>query len=463
MAEAVWITHSAGVARAMAEWLVDGAPRTDLHGCDLNRFETAQLAPGYVHARSCQSFVEVYDILHPLQPAEKYRSLRTTPFYERQKDLGAVFLEAAGWERPHWYEANADLPEVAGIPARNEWASRFWSPIAGAEALVARERVAMFDMTPLKRLEVTGRGALPFLQTLTTNQVDKKPGAVTYTLMLGEDGGIRSDLTVARLADHTFQVGVNSQLDLDWLRRQLPADGSVQVRDLTGGTCCIGLWGPRAREVLAPLTKQDFSHRALGYFKGQQAYVGGVPVTALRLSYVGELGWELYTSAEYGRLLWDTLFEAGQSAGIIAAGRSAFNTCMRLEKGYRLWGTDMTAEHDPYEAGVGFAVKMDKGFFVGREALEGKPPSSRRLSCLTIDDPYAVVMGSEPVYVGGQPAGYVTSAAFGYTIGKSIAYAWLPVEAVAGTTVQVEYFGERVPATVAAEPLFDPGMARLRS
>lgn len=459
VAEAVWITHSAGVAKALAEWLVDGQPATDLHNCDINRFEAAQLVPPYVHDRSCQNFVEVYDILHPLQPAEKHRGLRTSPFHERQRELGAVFLEAAGWERPHWFAANADLPEVAGIPQRNEWASLFWSPIAGAEALVARERVAMFDMTPLKRLDVTGPAALTFLQTMTTNQLDKKPGAVTYTLMLGEDGGVRSDLTVARLSEQTFQVGVNSQLDLDWLRRHLPADGSVQVRDSTGGTCCIGLWGPKARDVLQPLTKQDFA--SLGYFKAQRAYVGAVPVVALRLSYVGELGWELYTSAEYGRLLWDTLWEAGQPAGIIAAGRSAFNS-MRLEKGYRLWGTDLTAEHDPYAAGLGFAVKPDKGYFIGKEALDPAAATSR-LTCLTIDDPYAVVMGSEPVYSGRRPVGYVTSAAYGYTVRKNIAYAWIPVElATPGTSLDIEYFGERVPAVVAKEPLFDAGMTRLR-
>ncbi|WP_163509802.1 GcvT family protein [Fodinicola acaciae] len=459
VAEAVWITHSAGVAKALAEWLVDGQPATDLHNCDLNRFEAAQLAPAYVHDRSCQNFVEVYDILHPLQPAEKHRDLRTTPFYERQKELGAVFLEAAGWERPHWYEANAGLPEAAGIPERNEWASRHWSPIAGAEAQVARERVAMFDMTPLKRLEVTGPAALTFLQTMTTNQLDKKPGSVTYTLMLAEDGGVRSDLTVARLSEQTFQVGVNSQLDLDWMRRHLPTDGSVQVRDITGGTCCIGLWGPKARGVLRPLTKQDFG--SLGYFRCQRAYVGAIPVIALRLSYVGELGWEIYTSAEYGRLLWDTLWEAGQSAGVIAAGRSAFNS-LRLEKGYRLWGTDMTPEHDPYAAGLGFAVKPDKGYFVGRDALD-PTAATTRLSCLTIDDPYQVVMGAEPVYSGDAPVGYVTSAAYGYTVRKNIAYAWIPVELAApGTPLLIEYFGERVPAIVAKEPLFDAGMTRLR-
>ncbi|MFD9895335.1 FAD-dependent oxidoreductase [Amycolatopsis sp. NPDC059027] len=465
VAEAVWITHSAGAARALAEWLVDGQPKTDVHGCDLARFERVQLAPDYVRARSCQSFVEVYDVIHPLQPMEEPRPLRTSPFYERQLELGACFLEAGGWERPQWYAENENLPEVDRIPARNGWAGRYWSPIGGAEALVARERVAMFDMTPLKRLEVTGPGALPFLQAMTTNQLDKPPGAITYTLLLGEDGGVRGDLTVARLAADRFQVGVNGPLDLDWLRRHLPGDGTVQIHETTSGTCCVGLWGPLARKVLQPLSTTDFSHRAMGYFKAKAAYVGGIPVVAMRLSYVGELGWELYTGADLGRRLWDTLWEAGRPHGIIAAGREAFAS-MRLEKGYRSWGTDLTTEHDPYEAGLGFAVRRDKGYFLGRDALEGRSAETvtRKLTCLTIDDPYAVVLGKEPVYAQSRPIGYVTSAAYGYTVGKNIAYAWLPVDyTTPGQRVEIEYFAEKIPALVAAEPLFDPTMTRLRS
>ncbi|MFJ9844857.1 FAD-dependent oxidoreductase [Kitasatospora sp. NPDC101155] len=464
VAEAVWVTHSAGVAQAMAEWLVEGRPRTDLHECDLNRFEQVQLAPSYVHRRSCQNFVEVYDILHPLQPMEEPRPLRVSPFHTRQRELGAVFLEASGWERPHWYEANADLPEVAGIPGRGEWASRYWSPIAGAEALATRERVALYDMTALKRLEVTGPGALGFLQYLTTSQLDKPVGSVTYTLLLDESGGVRSDLTVARLGGHRFQVGANGNLDLDWLTRHLPEDSTVQVRDITAGTCCLGVWGPLARELVQPLTDADFSHRGFGYFKARHAYLGNVPVTAMRLSYVGELGWELYTTADAGPQLWDTLWRAGRPLGLVAAGRSAFNS-LRLEKGYRSWGADLTVEHNPYEAGLGFAVRMDKGDFLGRDALVGlgEETVSRRLTCLLLDDPQAVVMGKEPVYVDGAPAGYVTSAAYGYTVGRSIAYAWLPTAAaVPGNRVHVEYFGELLPATVAQEPLFDPEMARIR-
>jgi glycine cleavage system aminomethyltransferase T len=463
-AEAVWITHSAGVARALAEWLVDGQPSTAVHGCDLNRFEDVQLAPSYVHARSCRSFVEVYDILHPLQPPGPPRPVRTSPFHPRQQELGGWFSEATGWERPQWFEANAGLPEVREVPARNDWASRYWSPVAGAEALVTRRRVAMYDMTPLKRVEVTGPGALPLLQALTTGQLDKPPGTVTYTLLLGPDGGIRSDVTVARLGAGEFQVGINGPLDVDWLRRHLPGDGSTQVRDITGGTCCVGLWGPAARDLLQPLTGLDLASEQFGYFRARRGYVGDVPVTALRLSYVGELGWELYTSADAGARLWDTLWAAGQAHGVIAAGRAAFNS-LRLEKGYRAWGVDMTAEHDPYEAGLGFAVRLGKGGFVGREALVARKQAGprQRLSCLVIADPAQVVMGSEPVYVNGRPAGYVTSAAYGYTTGKNIAYAWLPPgAAVPGIAVEIEYFGAAVPAVVSEEPLFDPGMTRLR-
>lgn len=463
LAEAVWVTHSAGVAKAVAEWMVDGRPSIDVHDCDLTRFEDAQRSPAYVADRGAQQFVEVYDVLHPLQPMEQPRPLRVSPFYARQQQLGAVFLEGGGWERPHWYEANAPLltDMDVEVPERDAWSARYWSPIAAAEAKATREKVALYDMTPLRRLEVTGPGALTFLQRMTSNNLAKKPGAVTYTLLLDEAGGIRSDLTVARLAPDRFQVGANSPADLDWLLRHAPDD--VHLRDITSGTCCIGVWGPHARDLVQPLTRDDFSHEAFGYFRAKETYIGQVPVTAMRLSYVGELGWELYTSADTGLRLWDTLWEAGQRHGVIVAGRSAFNS-LRLEKGYRAWGHDMTTEHNPYEAGVGFAVRMDRGDFVGRAALEQLGSPTRKLTALLLDDPAAVVLGKEPVYVdgaAGAPAGYVTSASYGYTLGRCVAYAWLPpLETGAG--VHIEYFGEKVPATVAEEPLFDPKMTRIR-
>ncbi|NKX56852.1 GcvT family protein [Arthrobacter mobilis] len=473
LAEAVWVTHSAGVAKAVAELLVEGQARTDLHECDINRFEEVQTGADYVSETSQQNFVEIYDVLHPLQPKESPRNLRVSPFHPRQQELGAFFLEAGGWERPHWYEANsgllAELPEQWRAPERDSWAGMFHSPISAAEAWKTRTAVALYDMTPLKRLMVSGPGALALLQRLSTGNIAKKPGAVTYCLLLAADGGVRSDVTVARLGEEEFQVGANGNIDLAYLqieaRKQSAADPAqwVHVQDITGATCCIGLWGPLAREVVAKVSRDDFSNESLRYFRAQQVHIGGIPVTAMRLSYVGELGWELYTSAEHGLKLWDTLFEAGAEHGIIAAGRGAFNS-LRLEKGYRLWGTDVTTEHAPDEAGLGFAIRRDHQDFIGAGALAVRRTQApvRRLRCLTIDDGTSVVLGKEPVYVGGEAAGYVTSAAYGYSIGAPIAYAWLPAGVQEGDSVAIEYFGRRIAATVAAEPLFDPQMERLR-
>jgi glycine cleavage system aminomethyltransferase T/glycine/D-amino acid oxidase-like deaminating enzyme len=473
VAEAVWVTHSAGVARAVAETLITGRSQVDLADCDVSRFEEVQYAPAYVRETSQQNFVEVYDILHPLQPRESPRNLRVSPFHARQRELGAFFLEGGGWERPYWYQANAalidELPDEWRPADRDGWSARYYSPIAAVEAWKTRTAVAMFDMTPLRRFEVSGPGAVMLLQRLTTGDVSKRPGAVTYTLLLDEQGGIRSDITVARLDEETFQVGANGPTDLVYLTREARAQRRaspecwVQVRDITGGTCCVGLWGPRARDLVTSISDDDFSNDGLRYFRAKRAVIGGVPVTAMRLSYVGELGWEIYTSADNGQRLWDVLWRAGQAHGVAPAGRTAFNA-LRLEKGYRSWGVDMTTEHDPYEAGVGFAVRAAKEAFVGKSALAGRSEAvaTRRLRCLTVDDRQSMVLGKEPVLQGGTTVGYVTSAAFGYTIGKPIAYAYLPSSLKEGDAVEIEYFGRRIAATVNSEPLFDPEMSRLR-
>jgi glycine cleavage system aminomethyltransferase T/glycine/D-amino acid oxidase-like deaminating enzyme len=463
VAEAVWITHSLGVARAMAEWLVEGRPSIDLRECDIHRFESYALSPSYVQKRSSQSFQEVYDIIHPQQPMEDPRPLRTSPFYMRQRELGAFFLEASGWERPHYFEANAHLVEGREIPGRDEWSGRYWSKIVGAEHQITRERVALYDMTSLKRVEVSGPGALEYLQRLNTNRLDRPVGSVTYTLMLDHAGGIKSDITVARIGEELFQVGLNGPRDVDWMLRHLPEDGSVEVRDITAGTCCVGVWGPLARELVQSLCEDDLSNEAFGFFRAKETHLGEVPVRMLRLSYVGELGWEVYTTSDLGLRLWDLLWEAGQPHGVIAAGRGAFNG-LRLEKGYRSWGVDMHTEHDPYEAGLGFAVKPEKGDFIGREALlKRREEGPRRSLCCLVLDGEQVVMGNEPVFSGERPVGYVTSAEYGHSVGKSIAYAWLPPElAEEGVRVEVQYFGERYGAAVAREPLFDPAMKRMR-
>ena len=309
IAEAVWVTHSAGVARAVAQLLVDGRSDTDLHECDVHRFEDIQVTPEYVYETGQQNFIEIYDVLHPLQPRLSPRDLRVSPFHVRHQELGAVFLERRGWEVPHWYEANAgllnDLPAEWVPPQRDPWSAQFHSPIAAAEAWRTRTSVAMYDMTPLTRLEVTGRGALPLLQRLTTGKMDKSIGSVTYTLILDEAGGIRSDLTVARLAEDHFQVGANGNLDLDYFRRQAPADGSVQVRDITGGTCCIGAVGPastrpgpgaeqrrllqREFQVLPSQARADRrypGHRAAAVVRGR-AGLGALQQRRLRSSTLG--------------------------------------------------------------------------------------------------------------------------------------------------------------------------------
>ncbi len=466
-AEAVWVTHSAGVGRAMAEWIIDGQSTFDLHACDINRFENFQLGPQFVEATDSQNFLEVYDIIHPLQPRTHSRPLRTSPFYEREVQLGGMFLEANGWERPHWYAANDHLVQGErntgwNIPQPDDWAARYWSPTIAAEAAITRRDVALYDMTALKRLEVSGPGATDFLQGLVTANVARAIGSVTYCLMLGENGSIHSDVTVARLGAELYQVGANGAIDLDWLRRRVPDGSGVQVRDITPGTCCIGIWGPRARDVVQPLTDTDFSHAGFKYFTSKTAFIGLVEVTAMRLSYVGELGWELYCSADQGLLLWDTLMAAGEKHGIIAAGRGAFNA-LRIEKGYRSFGADMTNDHLPSEAGLDFAVRMAKPAFLGREALETAPAAERTMSLLVIDEPNGIVLGSEPVYHAGAVVGYVTSAAYGYTVGAPLAYAWLPrALAAPGTSVTIGYFGRRIAATVAVEPAFDPQGDKIR-
>jgi glycine cleavage system aminomethyltransferase T len=275
---------------------------------------------------------------------------------------------------------------------------------------------------------------------------------------------VRSDLTVARLAETTFQVGANSPLDFDWLSRHLPDDGSVTLRDITGATCCVGVWGPLARDMVQPRCPDDLSHDAFKYFRAMHTYLDAIPVTMMRVSYVGELGWEIYTSAEYGTALWDLLFDAGRDLGVIAAGRIAFNS-LRIEKGYRSWGTDMTAEHLPDAAGVGFAVRMAKDDFVGRSALENAASPSSVLRSIVFDDPEAVALGKEPVYLGVSGAdcvGYVTSAGHSPTVGRTIAYAWLPAGTGVGDTVSVDYRGTRHTAVVHAEPVVDPDMTRIR-
>lgn len=463
VAEAVWVTHSAGIARAVAQSMIDGASEVDLHESDLYRFETVERTEEFIATTSARAFVEVYDIVHPRQQREALRGLRRSPFHASERELGAQFVQSGGWERPAWFEANAiELDRLVAdgfvVPARDEWSARHWSPISIAEAAVTRERVAMYDMTPLTRLDVTGPDAAALLEQLTTKNVDTAVGRVTYTLVLDDGGGIRSDLTVTRLAEDRYRVGANGPLDLDWISRHR-GEKDVVVRDVTGATCGVGLWGPRAREVVAPLCPADLSNGGVGYFRAVETVLGAIPVTMLRVSYVGELGWEIYTDAEYGGALWDLLWDSGTEHGLIAAGRHAFDS-LRLEKGYRAWGHDMTAEHTPVEAGVEFAVTAAKDFR-GRAAL-GSRPSPRRLRTVVATDPDAALMGKEPVSIDGTVVGHVTSAGWSAALRRTVAYAWLPAGTNVGDSVTVAYFDTTVAATVADDAVVDPTGDRIR-
>jgi 4-methylaminobutanoate oxidase (formaldehyde-forming) len=314
---------------------------------------------------------------------------------------------------------------------------------------------------------VLGAGAAAFLQRITDNLMDQPVGAITYTQMLNSRGGIECDLTVTRLANDRFQVITGTAFgihDLSWMRSQAPADGSVYVNDITSGRCCLGVWGPRARELMQQVSENDFSHEAFPYLTAQYVTIGDIPVLALRVTYVGELGWEIYAPMEYGLKLWDTLWAAGQSLGIVAAGYRAIES-LRLEKGYRYWSADIHSEYNPYEAGLGFAVKLKKGNFLGREAVERIKAGgiTRKLCCLVVDDPRAVALGGEPLLDDERVLGRVTSGGYGYTVRQSIAYGYLPVEyATPGTQIEVQLFGVRYGATVMKEPLYDPKNEKIK-
>ena len=469
-AQAVWITHAGGIGKAVAEWIVNGEPTIDLGQCDIARFHPHAYSRSYVRARASQQYREVYDIIHPMQQISDPRNLRVSPFFARQQELGAVFFEDGGWEKPRWYDTNEHLlgSLTAAGTERQGWEAREWSPNVAAEHVATRERVSMFDLTAFAQFEITGTGSPDALQRLTANQIDKPIGSITYTSMLTPNGGIKCDLTVTRLGETKFMVvtgGGMSRHDLQWIRTNLPDDESVTLTDISSSMCCIGLWGPNARNLLSRVTDDDVSHHGFPYLAAKSLTIVDVPALALRISYAGELGWELYAPSEYGQRLWDILWETGQQFGVVAAGTGAFDS-LRLEKGYRLWGNDIHTEYNPYEAGLGFAVKINKGDFIGKTSLQRirSERTTRKLCCLTLDDPKRVVMGNEPILDGDRVLGHVTSANYGHTIGRGVTYGYLPTtEATPGTSVDILYFGERIRATVEDEPLYDPNGEKMRS
>jgi glycine cleavage system aminomethyltransferase T/glycine/D-amino acid oxidase-like deaminating enzyme len=452
------IAGAGGMGKLMAEWIVSGEPGLDVWEMDIRRFGPQYRSPHYTLKRTREVYETYYDIRYPGHERQAGRPLRLPPAYQWHAGHGASFGEKSGWERVNWYESNAADGDESLRP--RGWAGMHWSPAVGAEALATRERAGLFDESSFSKLELAGPGAAELLERLCDNRVARDVGQITYTQMLNRHGGIECDFTVTRVAEELFQIVTGTafgQHDASWIRRQLPDDGSVTLSDVTSRWACFALWGPRARDVLAPLTPDPLD---FGYMRMRELTVGDVPVRALRVTYVGEFGWELYCPSEYGLGLWRTLWESGQPAGLVAGGYRAIDS-LRLEKGYRAWAADITPDDSPYEAGLDFCVAVDKDFD-GSEALAERPVA-RRLRCITLNEPRAVALGNEPVRVQGSVVGRVTSGGYGYIVQRSIAYAYLPPEVEIGAHVEIDIFGEWVSGEVAPEPLYDPDGARLRA
>lgn len=485
-AAAVWIKEGPGVGKMIAQWMTEGAPEIDLHGADIARFYPHQRLRHHVVARTSEAFNKTYGIVHPREQWASNRQQRLSPFYSREVELGAEFFEVGGWERPQWYESNRPLMDEFVVEQRpHEWDARWWSPIINAEHLAMRERVAMIDLTAFAQFEITGPGALDYLERLAVARVDRPPGRLIYTPILDRTGGFRSDLTIVRLGEESFRVvtgGADGPRDRKWFTDHLPSDGSVQFSDITSAVCTLGVWGPRARAVLTAVTPDDMSNEDFPFGTARWISVDGVPVLALRISYVGELGWELHAPFEQGRRLWDAVAEAGAEHGIVPAGIGVYGTTGRLEKGYRLMGAELELEYDPVEAGLALRGVKDADF-IGKAAYlrarEAQPAAT--LCTLTVDDhtsesgvarypqggePILTPEGDRLVDAKGRPS-YVTSAGSGPSVGAYLLMAYLPERyAEEGTRLSVAYMGERYPVTVARAgrtPLFDPDDSRMRA
>jgi glycine cleavage system aminomethyltransferase T/glycine/D-amino acid oxidase-like deaminating enzyme len=451
------LAGAGGIGKVMAEWILAGEPPIDVSEMDIRRFGAHYRSPRYTLARAKEVYETYYDIRYPGHERHAGRPLRTSSAYQWHKAHGAAFGEKSGWERVNWYESNADAGSEELRP--HGWAATHWSPAIGAEHVATRNAAGLFDESSFAKLEVSGPGAAELLTELCDAEVARHVGAITYTQMLNGRGGIECDFTVTRLEGDAFQIVTGTALgshDAGWIRRHLPDDGSVRLRDVTSQWACFALWGPRAAQILSRLTPDGLD---FGYMSMREIMVGAVPARALRVTFVGEGGWELYCPTEYGATLWDSLWEAGQPLGLRACGYRAIDS-LRLEKGYRVWGSDITPDQTPYEAGLGFCVREGDSF-KGARALRERAPSTK-LRCLVLDDPRAVVLGNEPVAAGGEVLGRVTSGGYGYTVERSIAYSYLPVEIDAGERVEVDVFGSWIPGEVVKSPLFDPRGERVR-
>jgi glycine cleavage system aminomethyltransferase T/glycine/D-amino acid oxidase-like deaminating enzyme len=487
-AAAIWIKEGPGAGKTIAELMVHGESEIDVYESNIARAYPHQKTKAHIRARVNEGFNKMYGIVHPSEQWESDRRVKLSPYYERQQGLKAVFYEAAGWERPQWYESNAPLLDEYGdrINKREaEWESRWWSPIINAEHLAMRDRAGYTDLTAFAIFDVTGPGALGAVQGVAMRQMDVAVGRVVYTPVLTPSGGFKADLTIMRLADDAFRVvtgGAWGMSDLKWFKDHLPADGSAQIHDQTNAWTTLGMWGPRARDILASVTSDDVSNEGFSFARFKTIEVGPLQVLASRISYVGDLGWELYVPIEQGARLWDIIAEAGLPHGAVPVGAGVYGTTGRLEKCYRAYGAELEGEYDVVEAGMAWGKVKQQGF-VGKEAhvRQRESAPAAQMCTMTVDDHTSksgvkrYMLGGEPILTLGGDAitdakgrrSYVTSAGAGPSIGKHILMGYLPSEhAKEGEQLLVQYMGEQYPVTVVvagSTPVFDPDNSRVRA
>ena len=484
-AAAVWIKEGPGVGRMIAQWMTQGYPEIDPHSSDIARFYRYARTEHHIRARCAEHFNKTYGIVHPREQWESNRRVRTVPAYPRQVELGAVFFEAGGWERPQWYEVNAPLVEKYGVSGReHEWDARWWSPIINAEHLAMRENVGMVDLTAFAIFDVTGPGAVDYIQKMAVNQCNVAVGRAVYTPLLTDTGGFRADLTILRLGEEHYRVitgGGDGARDRYWFRKHLPDDGSVTFVDKTSAISTVGLWGPNARHLIESLTADDVSNEGFRYGWVKEVNLGGIDTLMFRISYVGELGWEISVPMEQGLRLWDLLWEAGRDRGLVPVGIGVYGATGRLEKGYRLMGAELESDYNPVEAGLA-RPRVKSPNFIGKDRyLAARQEEPAAILCtLTVEDHTSAsgieryMSGNEPILTPdgerivdshGRPS-YVTSAGNGPSVGKYLLMAYLPPShAVEGLDLAVMYMNELYPvkvAVVGSAPLFDPNDERMR-
>ncbi len=463
------IASAGGAGRALAEWIVEGRPTMDLWPVDIRRFARWHGNERWLRERMVEAVGLHYAMAWPLRDYKSGRGVRRSPLHDRLRAKGAAFGSKMGWERANWFATDGARPETV-----YSFGSQNWMPYAAAEHRAAREAVAVFDQTSFAKLLLEGPDAEAVLQRLCANDVAVPPGKVVYTGMLSERGGYESDLTVTRLAaDAYFIVTGTAQAtrDADWIRRHIPEEARARLADVTSSHAVLSVMGPGSRALLQPLTGADLSSAAFPFGTMQEIGIGHAVVRAVRITYVGELGWELYVPIECAAGVYDAVVETGADLGLRDAGYYALES-LRLEKGYRAWGRDVTPDDTPLEAGLEFAVRLDKpGGFIGREALLAQKERGirKRLVIFTLEDADARPWGDEPILRDGTLVGWVTSAAFGHTLGRPVAMGYVrhaervdPAFVESGA-YEIEIAGERFRARAHLRAPYDPAGARARA